>query len=183
VTVATLAEDAVGRYGASQDDWELGRLVDVIGVELAGRLVVEIGCDQGGTLWLWRELGARVVAVTKHTRKDGSFRPHGALVIEGDSTSAGVQAMVKSAVGREQVAMVFVDGGHDYETASSDIRWALRLAPRGLVVVHDVNHRLGHPEIETYLAWLEYSDDRAHMTIARRGEGSPGVGIIFPREL
>jgi cephalosporin hydroxylase len=180
--MATLAEDAVGLYGACQDDWELGRLVDVIGGELTGQLVIEIGSDQGGTLWLWRRLGADVIAVTLHTRMDGSFRPHGALVVCGDSASAEIQRQVAELAGPRRVAMVFVDGGHDYETASSDIYWALRLAPRGYVVVHDVNRRIGHPEIETFAAWLEYADDRPHMTIARRGEGSPGVGIIFPRE-
>jgi len=181
--VATAAQDAVGRYGANQDDWELGRLVDLIGGELDGGLVVEIGCDQGGTLWLWRELGAQVLAVTLHTRPDGQFRPHGATVIEGDSRDQDVQDRVHAELGRRRVTMVFVDGGHDYMTACSDIRWALRLAPDGLVVVHDINRRIRFPEIETYMAWTEYADDRPHMTIARRGEGSPGVGIIFPRGL
>lgn len=181
--MATIAQDAVGRYGANQDDWELGRLVELIGAELRGGLVVEIGSDQGGTLWLWRELGAECVAVTLHTRKDRQFRPHGATVIEGNSTDPCIQGLVKAWLGPRKVSMVFVDGGHDYETACLDIEWALHLAPAGLVVVHDVNRRISHPEIETYLAWLEYADDRAHMTIARRGEGSPGVGIIFPREI
>lgn len=180
--MTTAAQDAVGRYGACQDDWELGRLVEVIGGELAGRLVVEIGSDRGGTLWLWRELGADVIAITLHTRTDGQFRSHGAMVVVGDSTDGNVRTVAEHAIGPRDVAMVFVDGGHDYETACSDIAWALRIAPRGFVVVHDINRRLNHPEIETYMAWLEYADTRPHMTIARRGEASPGVGIIFPRE-
>jgi len=179
--VATPAQDAVGLHGANQDDWELARLVDLLGHELGGGLVLEIGSDQGGTLWLWRELGAQVVAVTLHTRRDGQFKPHGADVIVGDSTAPAVQARAREAIGPRRVAMVFVDGGHDYETACSDIRWALDMAPHGYVVVHDINRRIGHPEIETYMAWAEYADDRPHITIARRGEGSPGVGVIFPR--
>lgn len=179
--MATLAEDAVGRHGAGQDCWELDRLVDMIGGELAGRLIVEIGCDQGGTLWLWRELGADVVAVTLHTRQDGVFRSHGATVIVGDSTDPAVRNRVSAAIAGRDVGMVFVDGGHDYFTAMQDIQWAMALAPHGLVVVHDINRRIGHPETETYMAWAELADDRAHMTICRLGEGSPGTGIIFPR--
>jgi cephalosporin hydroxylase len=179
--VATIAQDAVGRHGAAQDDWELGRLVDLIGGELAGALVVEIGCDRGGTLWLWRELGARVVAVTLHTRKDGQFSAHDATVVVGDSNEPATRAKVANILQMHHVGMVFVDGGHDYETACNDIRWALELAPAGLVVVHDINRRLGKPDVETYMAWAEYSSDRPHMTIARTGDSSPGTGIIFPR--
>lgn len=179
--MATAAQDAVGRHGANQDDWELGRLVDMIGAELAGRLVVEIGCDQGGTLWLWRELGAHAIAVTLHTRTDGQFRAHGAAVIEGDSTDELVRRRVEEFIDGCAVAMVFVDGGHDYFTAMSDIQWAKEIAPRGYVVVHDVNRNIGHPEIETYMAWAEHAEDRAHIVIARGGDRSPGTGIIFPQ--
>lgn len=181
--MGTVAQDAVGQHGAGQDEWELGRLVDFLGADLRGRLVVEIGCDRGGTLWLWRELGAQVVAVTLHTRTDGQFKPHGATVIEGNSNYEWTRARARAAIDGREVAMVFVDGGHDYETAASDIWWALELAPSGYVVVHDINRRIGHPEIETFLAWLEYADTRRHMTIARRGEGSPGTGILFPRDI
>lgn len=181
--MATAAQDAVGRHGANQDDWELGRLVELVGGAIAGELVVEIGSDRGGTLWLWRELGADVIAVTLHTRADRQFLSHGAMVVVGDSTDVPTRNIVTHAINGRNVAMVFVDGGHDYFTASQDIQWAFQLAPRGLVVVHDINRSIRHPEIETYVAWAEQSDNRAHMTIARLGEGSPGVGIIFPREL
>lgn len=181
--MGTLAQDAVGQHRANQDDWELGRLVDFVRPWLLGGIVLEIGCDLGGTLWLWRQLAEHVIGVTLHTRPDRQFDSHGAVVIEGDSNAPATRAQVANLVSMRHVDMVFVDGGHDYETASSDIKWALELAPAGIVVVHDINRRLGHPEIETYIAWAEYADDRPHMTIARRGEGSPGVGILFPKGL
>jgi cephalosporin hydroxylase len=179
----TKAQDAVGLHGANQDDWELGRLVPIIEPWLQGGVVVEIGCDQGGTLWLWRQLAECVVGVTLHTRKDGQFKSHGAQVIVGDSTDPAVRNKVQLVVYERSVDMVFVDGGHDYFTAMQDIQWAFQLAPHGIIVVHDINRRIGHPEIETYMAWAELCDDRPHMTIARRGDGSPGTGIIFPRGL
>lgn len=178
--MATAAQDAVGLHGASQDDWELGRLVELVGQALAGELVVEIGCDRGGTLWLWRELGADVIAITLHTRADRQFNSHGATVCDGDSTDPNVRAWVEDRIRGRNVAMVFVDGGHDYFTAMEDIQWAKQIAPRGYIVVHDVNRNIGHPEIETYMAWAEHSEDRAHIVIARGGDRSPGTGIIFP---
>lgn len=176
----TIAQAAVGRHGAAQDEWELGRLVDVIGGELAGRLVVEIGCDRGGTLWLWCELGAQVVAVTTHTRADRQFLSHGAMVVVGDSTDSDTRSVAEHAINGRDVAMVFVDGGHDYFTACQDIAWAIQLCPNGIIVVHDVNRRIGHPEIETYMAWLEFAEDRPHIVISWGGDRSPGTGIMWP---
>lgn len=179
--MATLAQDAVGLHGAAQDDWELTRLVAMVEPWLFGGIIVEIGCDRGGTLWLWRKLADHVVGVTLHTRADRQFDSHGATMVVGDSCDPAVRAQVANIVAMRHVDMVFVDGGHDYETAMSDIRWAFELAPQGLVVVHDINRRYGRPDCETYMAWAELADDRPHMTIAHRGEGSPGTGIIFPR--
>jgi cephalosporin hydroxylase len=178
--IETLAQDAVGLHGACQDDWELSMLLDYIRPELSDGWIVEIGCDRGGTLWLWRQLTANVVGVTLHTRADGQFSAHGAWVVTGPSADPVTRDQVSRLIAGNCVDLVFVDGGHDYETAKSDIEWSLRLAPHGLVVVHDINRRINHPEIETYIAWAEVTASRPHMTIARRGEASPGVGIIFP---
>lgn len=177
----TLAQAAIGRHGAGQDEWELTQLLRVLESWGWPRLVVEIGCDRGGTLWLWRELGAQVVAITLHKRTDGMFDSHGAYVVEGDSTDVYARNAVRELLDGRAPDLVFVDGGHDYQTALADIRWAFELAPRGLVVVHDINRRIGHPEIETFMAWTELADDRAAITIRRTGEGSPGTGVIFPR--
>ena len=177
----TLAQAAIGRHGAGQDEWELTQLLRVVEQWGWPRLVVEIGCDRGGTLWLWRELGAQAVAITLHKRTDGMFDPHGAYVVEGDSTDVYARNAVTELLDGRNADLVFVDGGHDYFTASQDIQWAFQLAPRGLVVVHDINRRIGHPEIETHIAWAEQSDDRATIAIRRTGEGSPGTGVIFPR--
>lgn len=181
MTVGTLAQDAVGLHGAAQDDWELDQLVAIVGPWIAGQPVVEIGCDRGGTLWLWRQLGASVYAVTLQTRLDGQFEAHGAGVTIGDTRDPAVRAARESGLPPTGAAMVFVDGGHDYETAKSDIGWSLKMAPAGLVVVHDVNRNLRHPEIETYIAWAEYAETRPHIVIARGGDRSPGTGILFPR--
>lgn len=177
----TLGQEAVGRHGANQDEWELDRTVELIRPWLQGGCIVEIGCDRGGTLWLWRQLASEVVGITLHTRKDGSFNAHGARVVTGDTTEALYRCQVEDCIYGLTCDLVFVDGGHDYDTALSDIRWALEICPAGLVVVHDINRNLRHPEIETYIAWAEVADDRPHMTIARYGSGSPGTGILFPK--
>lgn len=179
----TLGQDAVGKHGANQDEWELDRTIELIRPWLMGGVIVEIGCDRGGTLWLWRQLASEVVGITLRTRTDGAWNDHGAQVLIGDSTDALTRAEADKLLYGLTVDMVFIDGGHDYVTAKSDIEWALGICRTGLVVVHDINHNLRHPEIETYIAWFECADDRPHMTIARYGSGSPGTGIIFPKSV
>jgi cephalosporin hydroxylase len=178
----TLGQSAVGLHGANLDDWETDQLLCWLErTQPAPRLVAEIGCDRGGSLWLWRQLGADVVAVTLHTRPDGSWNDHGATVVVGDSTDGLVRQQLAGVLDGRQPDWVFVDGGHDYATAVADIGWALRLAPDGLVLVHDVNRRVHHPQIETWMAWAEYATERPSLVISRRGDASPGVGILYPK--
>lgn len=179
--MTTLGQDAVGLHGANLDDWETDQLVCWLGHHGMPKTMVEIGSDRGGSLWLWRQLGMAVWAVTMDTRGVRQLDPHGATIVLGDSTSGPVRAELEQLLGGRQPDAVFVDGGHDYETAAADIGWALRLAPDGLVLVHDVSRRLNRPECETWMAWLEYATDRPSVVIARRGEGSPGVGILYPK--
>lgn len=179
--MTTLGQDAVGLHGANLDDWETDQLVCWLGHRGMPRTALEIGCDRGGSLWLWRQLGMDVVGITLDTGGRRQLEHHGAIVVLGDSTDPAVRGLAVRHLGNSPPDMVFVDGGHDYATAAADIGWALQLAPDGLVLVHDVNRRLNHPEIETWMAWLEYATDRPSVVIARRGEASPGVGILYPK--
>lgn|GEM_PF-4129335 len=172
--------DAIRLHGAQQDAWELTRLLNLVGDRLDGGLVVEIGCDQGGTLWLWRQAGADVIGVTLHTRPDGAFNAHGATIVEGDSTSSTTQRRLWKVLADRRPDLVFVDGGHDAATAESDITLALGLAPHGLVVVHDICRRADRPAVETWLAWGNAQLHRPHVEIVRSRGNSPGTGILWP---
>lgn len=178
----TLGQQAVGRHGACQDEWELDQLVCWLGHHGMPKLVVEIGSDRGGTLWLWQQLKCEVIAVTLHTRQDGIFNGHGAWVVVGNSADPVVRDQAVRLLAGRTPDLVFVDGGHDYVTALADIRWGLQLAPSGLTVVHDIEYRPGHPEIETHIAFTEAADVRPHIRIVRRSAVTPGVGIIYPRD-
>lgn len=89
--------------GASQDPWELAEAMDLARgalAELEGQrpVVVEIGCDQGGTLAAWRSLTEWVYGVTladNSAATGGSglgLDPHGAVIITGDSHEAATRA-------------------------------------------------------------------------------------------
>lgn len=175
-----IARDAITLHGAQQDQWELEQLLALLDARGHLRLVVEIGCDQGGTLWLWRQTGAEVIAVTLHTRTDGVFAGHGATVIEGDSRDLGTRARLASAIGDRRPDLVFIDGDHSAFGASIDLLTALAIAPAGIIVMHDITRRDDHPAIEAWKPWQDVRGGRPYIEIVRELGVSPGTGVLFP---
>lgn len=178
--LAGIADAAIDRYGALQDRWELTQLLHLVRQRIIGGWVVEIGCDRGGTLWCWRQFTSNVIGVTLHTRADRQFNPHGAAMIVSDSTQPATIDQLAVLLSDDTPDMVFVDGGHDRRTARTDIALGCRIAPGGLVVVHDINRRPDVPEIETWMAWEHFAGLYPHVEIKRTGHDTPGTGILFP---
>lgn len=180
MNAAQLAATAIDREGACQDHWELEQLIRLLWDRTPLGLVLEIGCDRGGTLWLWRQLARHVVGVTMHTRSDGIFHNHGATVVTGDSTDKATRGWVAAVLDGAQPDLVLVDGDHHYATAMADIGWARQLAPRGLVVVHDIERTYDSIDTGPQGAWLRMSADTRTVEIIRQRKVSPGTGILFP---
>lgn len=76
--------------GASQEPMELGMAARMLAA-MPARVIVEIGCDRGGTLYMWRQITRQVFGITLADNsfgKGGSGLPldsHGATVHIGDS--------------------------------------------------------------------------------------------------
>lgn len=175
-----LVQQAIAWYGAQQDPDELAMTLRLLDAAWPVPLILEIGSDQGGTLWLWQQLARRVIAVTLHTRTDGVFRDHGAEVITGDSADPDTKLAAELALGGVRPGIVLVDGAHDLQHAMSDIRWACRLAPGGAVIVHDIQPRPDQPQIKTHAAWDLLSKWWPRASVISRPGISPGTGILFP---
>lgn len=176
-----LAAYAVHQAGACQNGWELSRLIDVLVTDSPLRTVVEIGSDRGGTLWLWQQLGADVCAVTLHTRSDGIFNAHGAHVIEADSTASDTESRVREWLGRRTADVVFIDAAHDAPHVWRDYHMATRLAPNGLIVLHDIAGHMYQPGCEVEQVWNAACYDRPAVAIVAELGHTPGVGIIYPQ--
>lgn len=94
------------------------------------KLYVEIGCLHGWTVEKVLDENPTVEAIGIDIQpiplERVRFRP-----IQGDSRKVlwGLDGV--------EPDVVFVDGGHDYETASNDIRWAQERGAR-LIIVHDI---------------------------------------------
>lgn len=119
-----------------------------------GDTIVEIGSHQGrSTVVLGtaaRAVGARVVAVDAFVGWLGgaSIRER----FEANMAAAGLRDVVELVVGfstrlrpgwDRPVAMLYVDGKHDYWTYTDDLRWSAHMPPGAEILVHDCYSSVG----------------------------------------
>jgi predicted O-methyltransferase YrrM len=139
VNVRDLAEGAV-RHGALQKPAEFASFLACL--DPCPRIVVEIGCDAGGTLWAWTRIAQRVIGVDLPQSSFSSGRTldsHGATMILGNSHDVQTWDRLVTELNGEWIDLLFIDGDHTYEGARLD--WEMYsplVAPGGIVAFHDV---------------------------------------------
>lgn len=181
ITSQGIARAAVTIHGAQQDEQEFALTLSVI--RAAGPLdtVLEIGSWKGGSLYAWSRLASQVITVTLPDRAAEPFNPHGARIIWGDSTHTGTQARVRETLAGTDPDLIWVDGGHDEDTARSDIEWALSMTRHGIIGVHDICLHNRFPDIGVHRAWNSVKHLRASVEIVRNAMTTPGTGLLLPR--
>jgi cephalosporin hydroxylase len=158
------------------------------------RAVVEVGTDEGGTLFLWtrvaapdavlvavddRPLGATGTrspwAMVRRAFTLGSQRIE--LLIPRDSHDPATAEEVRRVLQGRAVDFVFIDGDHSYEGVKRD--WELfspLVRPGGLVAFHDVNEER-HPGVVRFWQELEATHDTTKL-VADDPPGTFGIGIV-----
>lgn len=148
-----IAMEACQRHHASQKVDELAALLSLIQAKASwsGRagpaVIVEIGCDAGGTLWAWRNAFplAAVFGVTLEDNGPATggqgfpVADHGAVVLFGDSHDRATKQRLKDQLGGRLVDVLLIDGDHTRGGVLAD--WNMYgplVADGGLVVFHDV---------------------------------------------
>jgi hypothetical protein len=124
VDTRAVAVEASNRWGALQKPGELAGLLGLVG---PASTVVEVGCDRGGTLWAFRQVGARVLGVTAAQGKGlfGTGEPlltHGAEVVIGDSHDVDTVYRLAALLAGTEVDLLFIDADHRYDAVADDFR-------------------------------------------------------------
>ena len=184
-TGTELATFAVEHGAAAQDAGELAELV----AYLAGRpfeRVLEIGVYKGGTMRLWRELGAAVVvgvdigircwSCEHRLAHDGCpwrrIRAAGALV-EGDSQDAATLERARELVAGP-VDFLHIDGDHSLEAVARDFElYSPLVAPGGTIALHDVISYAGVRDF-----WAAELARRPGAFVSHRPPGGMGIGVL-----
>lgn len=130
----------------------------VIADSVEPKVIVEIGCDQGGTLYAWRAAfpDASVYGVTLTPDHAESY---GAVVLAGDSRDRATLQRLKDQLGRQSVDVLFIDGDHSQAGAWSDWQmYSPLVRAGGLTLFHDVAHPM-IPEVGA--TWERVKQDAA----------------------
>jgi predicted O-methyltransferase YrrM len=158
------------------------------------KVVLEIGTDRGGTLFLWTRVAADdALLVTLDLRKMvgrlGRLSPFALgrtsfararqrveLIDDADSHDPMTVHRVRRLLGGRPVDFLFIDGDHRYEGVRTDFElYEPLVAHGGLVAFHDVSPRTTSDTVGTARFWAELK--AAQETDERVAAGGPGYGI------
>ena len=176
--------------GASQDPWELWR-ASVAAAMTDPKVIVEIGCDRGGTLMVWRSLCERVYGITlpdeANTYEAGGsgleLDDHGAPIFRGDSHDPAARAWLISQFwhrpGATPVDVLVIDGDHSAAGVRADLAdYGPLVRPGGLILLHDI---ASPPDparpVEVAPVWPELKIRYLTESIVNP-DGGPGWGLI-----
>jgi cephalosporin hydroxylase len=178
---------------ATQQRQEILELLDLL-AQRTPRAVLEIGTDEGGTLFLWTRVAADdAVLVAVDDRPLGitgtlspwavarrAFARNGQrieLMIPRDSHDPATAAEARRRLGGRSVDFLFIDGDHSYDGVKCD--WELfspLVAPGGLVAFHDVNEQR-HPDVVRFWDELKATHDTTEL-VANDPPGTFGIGVV-----
>jgi cephalosporin hydroxylase len=171
-----------------QNTEEILWLLDILERE-APRTVVEIGTDEGGTLYLWTRVAAPdAVLVAIDTRPLGILgrrspyalvrrgfareRQRIELMLPADSHDPATVAALSRTLGERPVDFLFIDGDHSYEGVRRDFElYAPFVRSGGIVALHDIASPIA-PGVSRF--WEELKTYEKDERIA----SDLGIGVI-----
>lgn len=154
------------------------------------RVIVEIGCDRGGTLYAWRQICPRVYGITgvdNSQAAGGSGKPldaHGATVRVGDSHDPAAwdwlvcRIQADGAPLGQPVDVLVIDGDHSYDGVRDDFeRYAPLVRRGGLVLLHDIAV-VDDPRAEVHRLWPELAGRFRTSEIRSSRPPTYGWGVV-----
>jgi predicted O-methyltransferase YrrM len=160
------------------------------------RIVVEIGTDNGGTLFLWSRIAAAdalLVAIDIRPLGILGARTPWALVRRGfargrqrvvllmprDSHAESTVDELRGVLGGRPVDFLFIDGDHEYESITRDYELYSRLVrPGGLIAFHDVSPVPAPGTDGTARFWAEFKEHHETSERVVRTDGGYGIGLF-----
>lgn len=183
-----VAHLAVGKHGALQKKAELAYLLALLtDFDLRPKVIVEIGCDAGGTLWAWRQLeprrliGVSLPSAGFHSNRE--LETHGAELIVGDSHERSTFDELVKVLDGDEIDFLFIDADHTYEGAKQDLETYTPLVRAGGVIgLHDVCVHPNHPTVNVAQLWGEVSMQPNSEEIVTDPNTWGGIGVLYMTE-
>jgi predicted O-methyltransferase YrrM len=159
---------------------------------LGARVVVEIGTDEGGTLFLWSRAAAPdALLVAVDTRPLGPLGRHSpyALVRRGfakasqrvelllprDSHDPATVAELRRRIVDRPIDFLFIDGDHSYQGVKKDFElYAPLVRPGGIIAFHDINSTIA-PGVQRFWQEIAAAHETAECVVSEFG-----IGLLEP---
>jgi cephalosporin hydroxylase len=135
--LSIIALEACKTHGALQRPNELAIAAQTLAA-IKPKLMLEIGCAEGGTLFVWTKICPQVYGITL----PGHGLYHGAEVLFGDSHSENAMDWLLYQLDGRKLDALFIDGDHSYAGVRQD--WEMYsplVRDGGIVLFHDVASR------------------------------------------
>jgi cephalosporin hydroxylase len=177
-----------------QTEKEISEFIDFL-QDFNPKNIIEIGTFFGGTLWAWTHLipkPEKIICVDwPIPESDGRYKQlqeckllwpewcKDVIVkyVKGDSTHLSTIEEVKTHNMGLLIDMLFIDGGHDFETVISDYNnYESFVKPGGIIVFHDI---MGIPDVNK--VWEELIKENSYKLIYDAENHGWGIGIIFKK--
>lgn len=175
-----VAFEAVKVHGCGQDPQELSILAGIVAA-MHPQVIVEIGSNTGGSLYVWHELTeAEVISVSLGPHDPAqTFHPWGAHVIAGDSHHPAVIEKLEKQLDGRRPDFFFIDGDHSEAGCRADWLLAQRTGAAA-VGFHDISPRRipGDPGVRKVFA----EACARYPSIVIRNPSDPmnmGAGIVW----
>lgn len=180
--------------GITQKPGEIRQLYELLREERP-RHVLEIGLDQGGTLFLWSRVAAddaHLVSLdTRPLGPLGSAAPFAVgrrgvvrdsqrldLLMPADSHDPNTLRRIETLLAGNPVDFLFVDGDHSYEGVRQDFElYSPLMRPGGLVAFHDISASPTPDTEGTSRFWREFAAGREAEELLEPGEPGFGIGL------
>jgi hypothetical protein len=177
--ISATAAAAVKDHGCGQDAYELSLMLDIV-TAMRPAVIVEVGCDTGGSLFAWSSTGADVIGVSLGPHDPTKpWHSHGATLIQGDSHHVATMARLEKELDGRRPDFFFIDGDHSEAGCRSDWILAQRVKAR-TVGFHDISPRRipGDPGVRKVYA--EACARHPSVTIRNPADvDNPGCGIVW----
>jgi 23S rRNA U2552 (ribose-2'-O)-methylase RlmE/FtsJ len=175
----SIAMEAVYRHYALQKVHELNFMLALLEKD---DIVVEIGCDAGGTSWAIKEMGVGLhigIDLPGDNFSSGLawMGDQSAHMIWGDSHKKETRARLDEMLDGAQIDVLIIDGDHTYPGVSDDFRMYSKLVS-GLVIFHDIcEHQ--QPKVQVDKFYKEVSKRYPHTEYIDLNDTSwGGIGVL-----
>lgn len=144
------------------------------------KTVLEIGSYKGGTALGFLEIGCEVACVDKDPHPDliTNLRGHDYYLHKIDSTHVlRLSYGMLDAIAWE---VLYIDGGHDYETCKADFEnYKDMVRNGGIIVIHDINPTDGKNTYGSSTFWNEIKEHYKHEEKIVDPNTWGGFGLVY----